>query len=177
MRMKQTPPRTPETIYRFLFTSSTSPEKRYMYNILFNSYLWTYDLYGHVRNAFDAGNFIPRASGRGLGPGKGDFFGPCEMASSHQASAIWGPKKLRFPGPHPLPLAQVWICPHQKHYVQGSINQMSICSFMYMSFFVLCSLFCVLCSVFCVLCSVFCVLCSVFFVLCSVFRIAMAKLR
>ncbi len=30
------------------------------------SYLWTYDLYGPVRNAFDAGKSITRASGRGL---------------------------------------------------------------------------------------------------------------
>jgi hypothetical protein len=28
------------------------------------SYLWTYDLYGPVRNAFDAGKSITRASGR-----------------------------------------------------------------------------------------------------------------
>ncbi len=44
-----------------------------------------YDLYGPVRNAFDAGKSITRASGRGLGPGNQDFFkffGPCEMASS-----------------------------------------------------------------------------------------------
>ncbi len=30
--------------------------------------------------------------GGGLGPGNRDFFGPCEMASSRLASAIWGPK-------------------------------------------------------------------------------------
>jgi hypothetical protein len=29
---------------------------------------------------------------------------------------------------------KVEICPHQKHYVQGCINQRSIGSFMYMSF-------------------------------------------
>jgi hypothetical protein len=53
------------------------------------SCLWTYDLYGPVCNAFDEGKYIPRASGRGLGPGNQDFFEPCEMTSSHQASAIW----------------------------------------------------------------------------------------
>ncbi len=47
------------------------------------SYLWTYDLYGPIRNAFDAGKSITRASGRGLGPGNRDFSGPCEMASSY----------------------------------------------------------------------------------------------
>jgi hypothetical protein len=35
------------------------------------SYLWTYDLYGPVRHAFDVGKSITRASGRGLGPGNG----------------------------------------------------------------------------------------------------------
>jgi hypothetical protein len=38
---------------------------------------------------------ITRASGNGLGPGNRNFFGPCEMASSRQASAIWGPKKSK----------------------------------------------------------------------------------
>jgi hypothetical protein len=31
-----------------------------------------------VRNVFDAGRYITWASGRGLGPGNGEFFGPCE---------------------------------------------------------------------------------------------------
>jgi hypothetical protein len=64
-------------------------------------------VWGPVRNAFDAGKSIMRASGKGLGPDNHDFFVPCEMASSRQASAIWGPKKLSFPRPNPFPLAQV----------------------------------------------------------------------
>ncbi len=36
----------------------------------FKTYLWAYDLYGPVRNAFDAGKSITRASGKGLGPVK-----------------------------------------------------------------------------------------------------------
>jgi hypothetical protein len=47
-----------------------------------SSYLCTYDLYGPVRNVFDACKYIMRAIGRGLGPGKREFFGSCEMASS-----------------------------------------------------------------------------------------------
>jgi hypothetical protein len=47
-----------------------------------NSYLWTYDFYGPVCNAFDAGKSITRASGRGLSSGNRDFSGPCKMASS-----------------------------------------------------------------------------------------------
>ncbi len=40
------------------------------------SYLWTYDLYVPVRNAFDACRSITRASGRGLGLGNQTFLGP-----------------------------------------------------------------------------------------------------
>ncbi len=61
-----------------------------------------------VHNAFDAGKSITRVSERGLGPGNQDFFGPCEMSSSRQASAISGRKKSRFPGP---PAAQVMDLP------------------------------------------------------------------
>jgi hypothetical protein len=42
-----------------------------------------YDLY--VGNGFDAGRFITRASGRGLGTGNRDFYGP-----------IWAHKSLDF---------------------------------------------------------------------------------
>jgi hypothetical protein len=44
-----------------------------LYNI---SYLWTYDLYGPVLTAFDAGNSITRASGRWLGMKIETFWGP-----------------------------------------------------------------------------------------------------
>ncbi len=47
-----------------------------------NNYFCTYDLYGPVHNFFDAGRYITWASGKGLGPGNGEFFGPGEMASS-----------------------------------------------------------------------------------------------
>ncbi len=47
-----------------------------------SSYLWTYELYGPVRYAFDAGKSITRASGWGLGPGNRDFLGPVKW---HQA--------------------------------------------------------------------------------------------
>ncbi len=46
------------------------------------NYLCTYDLYSPVHNVLDACICITRASGRGLGPGIREFFGPCEMASS-----------------------------------------------------------------------------------------------
>jgi hypothetical protein len=45
------------------------------------SYLWTYDLYGPVHNAFDAGRYITRASGRGLCPGKRNFLGSVKASS------------------------------------------------------------------------------------------------
>ncbi len=56
--------------------------------------LWTYDLYGPVRNAFDEGKSITRASWRGWAGGNRDFFGPSEIASSRQANGIRGPKKV-----------------------------------------------------------------------------------
>ncbi len=45
---------------------------------LFLSYLWTYDLYGPVRNAFDVGRYITTEVD---GPGNQDFFVPCETTS------------------------------------------------------------------------------------------------
>ncbi len=42
--------------------------------------LCTYDIYGPVRNVFDACRSITRASGRRLGPGNRDFLDP-EMAT------------------------------------------------------------------------------------------------
>ncbi len=81
-----------------------------------NSYLYTYDLYSPMQNDFDASRSITRASGRGLGHGKWEFYGPCEteMALSRYASAIWGPKNLRFLGPNPLSLVQVMDLPASK---------------------------------------------------------------
>ncbi len=47
------------------------------------------------------------ASGRGLGSGNLDFIGP-QMALAYLLDAIsQGPKKSRFPGTNPLPLALV----------------------------------------------------------------------
>ncbi len=57
-----------------------------------NNYLCSYDLYSSVHNVLNACISITRASGRGLGPGIREFFGPCEMASIRYACAIWGPK-------------------------------------------------------------------------------------
>ncbi len=45
-----------------------------------NGYLWTFDLDGAVRNAFDAGSYSYIT--RELGPGNQYFFGTCEMASN-----------------------------------------------------------------------------------------------
>ncbi len=53
------------------------------------------------------GASITLTSGRGLGPGNLDFFGP-QMALAYQLGAIsQGPKNSRSPGPNALPLALV----------------------------------------------------------------------
>jgi hypothetical protein len=64
-------------------------------------------IYTAPLNVFDAGRYITRGSGRGMGPGNGEFFGPCEMASSRQASAIWGPKNVMY-----LPASKICIPPY-----------------------------------------------------------------
>ncbi len=56
------------------------------YNNCRISYLCIYDLYGPVHNAFDAGSIHYE--------GKWEGVRTCEMASSRQTSAIWGPIKV-----------------------------------------------------------------------------------
>jgi hypothetical protein len=64
-----------------------------------------------------------------------EFFGP-QMALAHRLDAIsQGPKNSPFPGPNPLPLAHVFICPYQKQYDRGRINHWCInSSFLFMLF-------------------------------------------
>ncbi len=47
-----------------------------------NNYLCTCDLYSPVHNVLDACIYITWGSGRGLGSGIPEFFGPCEMGTS-----------------------------------------------------------------------------------------------
>ncbi len=79
-------------------------------------YLWTYDLYGPVRNSFDADKSIARASGRGLG------LGLCSLP-------FQGPKKSWFSGPTPFNSPRNGSCPHQNHYVPRHINNRYINSY------------------------------------------------
>ncbi len=74
-----------------------------------------YDLYGPVRNVFDACIYITRASGRGLGSGNQGFYGPCEM---HRADRRVGGIGYFFLFPHnaifkPTDLAVVGFLPRQ----------------------------------------------------------------
>jgi hypothetical protein len=50
-------------------------------------------IYTAERNIFDASISNTRASGRGLGPGNRDFFGPCERQRTKRVP--FGPKKSR----------------------------------------------------------------------------------
>jgi hypothetical protein len=47
-----------------------------------------------LRNAFDAGKSITRASGRGLSSGNQDFFGPCENGIEPLGECRLGPLKV-----------------------------------------------------------------------------------
>ncbi len=76
--------------------------------------IWTYDLYGPVRHAFDAGKSITWARGRGLGPGNRDFLGPVKLHRAVRPACHVRPKKLRFSGLSPISLAQVIDLPASK---------------------------------------------------------------
>jgi hypothetical protein len=68
--------------------------KRHAQNICKDTVLAIYEpMIYKAPFAFDVGKSMTRASGRGLGPGNRDFFGPSQMASSRLANAILGPKK------------------------------------------------------------------------------------
>jgi hypothetical protein len=92
------------------------------------SYLWNDDLHGPKRNAFDVGNSITRASGRGLGPG--NQVGPVKWYRDIWRVLSGAQKILDFLGPSPSHLPKYWICLYQ---VQGRINQRSIGIFKYKS--------------------------------------------
>jgi hypothetical protein len=61
-----------------------------------NSYLWTYDLYGPMRNGFEAGRSITRTSGRGWALEIEIFLGPEKW---HRAvrRVPFGAKKVKGP--------------------------------------------------------------------------------
>jgi hypothetical protein len=83
--------------------------------------LCTYDLYGPVHNAFDAGSIYYLGKWEGVGPWNLNFFGP-QMALAYRLNAIsQGPKKSRFPGPNPLPLALVMDAARIKSITHGAI--------------------------------------------------------
>jgi len=75
---------------KFLKISAPSPSKSNVsqlfrfqeVKIYFINYLCTYDLYSPVHNVLDACISITWGSGRGLGPGIREFFGPYEMGTS-----------------------------------------------------------------------------------------------
>jgi hypothetical protein len=74
------------------------------------SYLCTYDLYGSVRNAFDAGSI--------------HYKGKWEPFGAQKSRNFQDPTLSRLPSNE--------CCPHQKHYAQGRINQ-KIGGFVYKS--------------------------------------------
>jgi len=63
------------------------------------SYLWTYDLYGPIRNAFDAAKSITRTSVKGLGPENWDFSGPVKLYWAIRRVPYGAQKCRNFQGP------------------------------------------------------------------------------
>ncbi len=66
------------------------------------SYLWTYDLYGPVSNAFYAGKYITRASGRGWALEMETFLGPVKWHPAGRG-VPFGAKKIWIYGAQPPP--------------------------------------------------------------------------
>jgi hypothetical protein len=93
-------PANTKMIFNYSIIDVVRPLLAYFLNLVFISYLWTCDLYGPVRNAFDAGKSITRECGWGLRPGNRDFFVPCEMPFGAQ-------KSRDFPGLTPSHLPMV----------------------------------------------------------------------
>ncbi len=90
------------------FVSGSFPPFPFLYSKKNDdSYLCTYDLYGPMRNVFDACRYITRASGRGLGPGNWEFLGPVKWHRADRRVPLGPVGKsnitalLSPPSPHP----------------------------------------------------------------------------
>ncbi len=100
----------------------------------YNNYLCTYDLYGPIRNVFDACRSITRASGRELGPWNPRLFWALWNGIKPLGECHFGLKKVEISRAQPPP-----TCPSngfvhiKKNYWQGHINHRCIGSFMYKS--------------------------------------------
>jgi hypothetical protein len=77
----------------------------------YGTYLWAYDLYGPVRNGFDAADPLRGQMGGGWALEIETFLGTVKW---HQAvSAIWGPISLTaLPPTHPSPLPHLYTSLH-----------------------------------------------------------------
>jgi hypothetical protein len=71
----------------YLYPQRVSPRLK-------NNYLCTYNLYGPVRNAFDAGSIRYMGKWEGVGAGYREFFGPCDLASTDR-QVSFGAQKTR----------------------------------------------------------------------------------
>jgi hypothetical protein len=77
--------------------------------VVLTNFLCTCDLYSPVHNVLDGCiySYIPLGSGRGLGPGIPEFFGPQMELAYRLVPISQGPKNSGIPGPNPLPLPHV----------------------------------------------------------------------
>ncbi len=64
---------------------------------------------------------IARTIGRGLCPGNRDFLGPVKLHRADRRVTSGGPKRSRFPGPNPLPLALVMDAARIKSITHGAV--------------------------------------------------------
>jgi hypothetical protein len=66
------------------------------------------------------GHPLTWVTGRGMGPENHEFFGPQMTLAYRLVAILQGLNNSRFPGPNPLPLAQVMDAARIKSITQGA---------------------------------------------------------
>ncbi len=62
-----------------------------------------------------------RVNGRGLSPGNREFLGPVKWHRADRQVPFGAEKNSRFPGPNPLPIAQVMDAARIKSITHGAV--------------------------------------------------------
>ncbi len=93
-------------------------------------FIYTYNLYSPVRNAFDTGSIHYRGKWEGVGPYKSRLFWVPNGTRLRARCHFTGRKQESISRAQPPPICpRNGCCPHQKNYAQGRINHRCINSY------------------------------------------------
>ncbi len=93
-------------------------------------FIYTYDVYSSVRNAFDTGSIHYMGKWEGVGPWKSRLFWAPNGTRLRARCHFIGRKKESISRAQPPPSCpRNGCCPHQKNYAQGRINHRCINSY------------------------------------------------